>query len=137
VDYGVVTVEADGLTRLGSGTTPRMVRGLDSLFQMVVMELASSSVVGSGGSGFFNALYETPPGDPDTSRIYEAFRRARANLFAYQGGRSGLSPDETLRELTLLDLRPVPAQQTWEADIQMVNAENEQVVRTFSNPEEA
>jgi hypothetical protein len=137
VDYGVVVVEADGLTRLGSGTTPSMVRGLDSLYQMVVMELASSAVADSGGSGFFAALFETPPSDKDTSRIYEAFRRARANLFSYQGGRSGLSLDETLRELTLLELRPVPDLSTWEADIQIINAENEAVVRTFSNPEEA
>jgi hypothetical protein len=135
VDYGVVTVEADGLTRLGSGTTPRMVRGLDSLYQMVVMEMASSPVVGSGGSGFFDALFTTPPGEKDTSRVYEAFRRARSNLFSYQSGRSGLSASETLKELTLLELRPVEASQTWEADIQLVNAENESFVRTFSSEE--
>lgn len=136
MDYGVVVVEADGYTRLGSGTTPRMVRGLDSLYQTVVMELASSAVAGSGGSGFFDALFDTPPEDKDTSRIHEAFRRARANLFAYQSTRSGLSPSETLRDLTLLELRPVPSLATWEADIQLVNAENETFVRTFSNPQE-
>lgn len=137
MDYGVVTVDADGLTHLSSGTTPRMVSGLDSLFQMVVMELASSPVAGSGGSGFFEALFTTPPSDPDTSRIYEAFRRARANLFSYQDGRTGLSLGETLRELTLLELRPVPEANTWEVDILMVNAENERVIRTFTSPEEA
>jgi len=136
VDFGVVVVEADGLTRLGSGTTPRMVRGLDALYQTVVMELASSSVAGSGGSGFFDALYKTSPASSDTSKIYEAFRRARANLFSYQGGRSGLMPDETLKDLALLDLRPLPELATWEADIQLVNAENETLVRTFSNPED-
>ena len=113
-----------------------MVRGLDSLYQMVVMEFASSSVAGSGGSGFFETLFSTPPADTDTSRIYEAFRRARANLFSYQGGRSGMSPDETLKELTLLDLRPVPELATWETDIQIINSENEEVIRTFSGPEE-
>lgn len=136
MDYGVVVVEEDGLTLLGSGVTPRMIRGLDSLYQMVVMELASSPVVGSGGSGFFKALFDTPPSDPSTSRIHEAFRRARANLFSYQGGRSGLPLDETLRELSLLELRPDAASASWEADILMVNAENEQLVRSFSSPRE-
>jgi hypothetical protein len=136
VDYGVLTVDGDGLTAFTSGITPRMVRGLDSLYQMVVMEFASSSVAGSGGSGFFDAIFNTPPADPDSSRIFEAFRRARANLFSYQGSRSGLSPDETLRELELLELRPVPELATWETDIQITNAENEQVIRTFAGTEE-
>ena len=131
-----MTVEEDGLTLLSSGVTPRMVRGLDSLFQSVVMELSSSPVVGSGGSGFFQALFDTPPSDSDTSRIYEAFRRARANMFSYQGERNDLSPDETLRELSLLELRPFEASATWETDILLVNAENEQLVRTFGTPEE-
>ena len=134
MDYGVVLVDDRGAVSLESGDSPRFVKGLDSLFQQVVMELLSDYVPGRGGSGFARALTTTLPSDPNAVALFDQrLRLAKEAVLASQ--QDFLLPlDEQLESLDLLNA--VYGDEGWEAEVLLVNREGDSLRRVFVQDEE-
>lgn len=121
--------EADGAIRLTSGTSPRMLTGLDLLIQTVVIEICSD-ISDRGGSGFVRSLFDNPLDEAESrSIISNRLRLAEENILTSQRD-SQLSDDERLQELELTDLRAV--NQGWEADLALTSVSGVTIVRSFS-----
>lgn len=129
MDYGVVLVDESGAVSLESGDSPRFVKGLDSLFQSVVMELLADYVPGRGGSGFARALATTAEADQNAVAVFDQrLRLAKESvLFAQQD--AALPLDEQLESLDLL--RAVFGDDGWEVEVLLINREGESISRVF------
>ena len=131
MDYGVVLVDDQGSVSTESGDSPRFVKGIDSLFQAVVVELLSDHVPGRGGSGFARALTKTMESNPNSVSIFDQrLRLARENILAAQ--QDALLPlDEQLDSLDLLSANWNG--EGWGVEVLLINREGESIRRVFSS----
>lgn len=128
MDYGVVLTDDTGEVSLESGNSPRLVKGLDSLFQTVVMGLLSD--IESGGSGFAKALREAVPGRSDAAGIVSQRVRLCEENILYAQQDAAVPIDEQLQSLLLLSV--TESGNGWNAEIQLINRSGDQITRVFS-----
>ena len=133
MDYGVVLVDDQGAVSVESGDSPRLVKGLNSLFQSVVIELLSDHVPGRGGSGFARALTETRESNSNAISVFDQrLRLARENVLTAQ--QDALLPlDEQLETLDLLSANWNG--EGWDVEILLVNRSGDSIQRVFSGGE--
>lgn len=129
MDYGVITPQQDGSVLLESGDSPRLLKGLDMLVMILVIELCSDPS-DEGGSGFAAGLKEMPLGDKDAYGILgDRLNLARDHIIGLQRDEK-LADDERLSDLELVALRE--GTDGWEADIRLTAVSGESLVRSFS-----
>ena len=132
MDYGVVIVQPDQTASLSSGNNPQFVRGMDLLFQQVVMELASDPLTNRGGSGFVSALRKLPPNTTSAPAIFgRRLKVAQENVLSAQ---RDYSPpiDEQLQRLDLLSAYTNDDGDGWITEIALSSRAGEEIVRSIA-----
>jgi hypothetical protein len=129
VDYGVVISDERGSISLESGDSPRLLKGIDALFQQVVIELLSSPTGYGEGSGLAEAIQTTLTGNPNAAAIFgQRVKLAEEHIQAFQQDIS-LSLDEQLDSLELSSV--VAGDINWELEIMLTNRTGETIRRFF------